>query len=180
MQQTILALGALLIIMMTAINHQRSTFLIQQNAFVREIESAAEDVVKKRLETLLNSEAFDESTTGGIVSLPSNTAGLAASGSLGPDAGETGPTQPLDQGFGSFDDVDDVHNYQHVVWHTISADTFRFQITYSVQYLDPSNNPSLVPTFAKEISATAVSQDSVGTRVARFTTSRTAMIADKL
>lgn len=180
MQQTILALGALLIIMMTAINHQRSTFLIQKNAYVREIESAAEDVVKKRLEILLNSRSFDESTTGGIISLPSNTSGLTAAGSLGNEAGEVGPTLPLDEDFGTFNDVDDVHNYQHTVWHVISTDTFRFQLSYSVQYLDASNNPSMSPTFAKEISATAVSQDTVGAHVAQFTASRTAMIADDM
>lgn len=180
MQQTILALGALLIIMMTAINHQRSTFLIQEASYVREIESAAEDLAKKRLETLLNTRRFDESTPASFTSLPSNTNGMTAAGSLGPEGGESGPVNPLDEDFGTFDDVDDVNNFQHTVWHTISADTFRFQVSYQVQYLDATNNPSANATFAKEITAFVVSQDTIGARVARFSTSKTAMIADNM
>ena len=178
MQQSILALGALLIIMMTAINHQRSNFLIQEASYVRELESAAADLAKMRLETILNQVAFDENSVG-ITTLPGAPTGMSVG--LGPEGGETGPG-PSDPGVGTFDDVDDFNNYQQLYNHGISADTFRFQIDFTVRYVDPLNPGSTPagPTFAKEITALVVSRDSIGTRGARVMFSKTTTIADDL
>ena len=178
MQQSILALGALLIVMMTAINHQRSTFLIQEVSYVREVESAAADLAEARLESILNQAVFDENTVG-MTTLPSDASGMTAT--LGNEAGEVGPG-PSDESIGLFNDIDDFHLYTQTFRHGISSDTFNFQINYSVRYVDPTN-PDVAaggPTFAKEITALVVSQDTIGSRIARVNFSKTATIADGL
>ena len=181
MQQSILALGALLIIMMTAINHQRSTIILQETAYLRELENAAADLAEMRLEMILNLTTFDEDTTPAVnfTTLPADVTGLSST--FGPDeSSEIGPVLSENH-VGTFDDLDDFHNYQQTFWHTIGADSFLFLIDYQVQYVDPTNGGmSTSRTFAKELITTVTSQDSVGMRVARVSFSKTASIHDFL
>ena len=67
MQQTILALGALMIIMMTALNHQRSIIMIQEVSYAREMESAALDLAKLKIEEKLIETEFDAAWMGSTV-----------------------------------------------------------------------------------------------------------------
>ena len=178
MQQSILALGALLIIMMTAINHQRSTLLVQEASYIREMENAAADLAEMRIESILNLASFDESTAGGITSLPGNTNSL--SNTLGPESGEAGPSDSQNT-LGTFDDIDDFHGFQQSYWHTLGADSFRFVISYSVQYVNPSTGAAAgAPSFAKELSANVVSLEQIGPRSAQVTFSKLASISDDL
>jgi hypothetical protein len=137
MNQTLLALGALLIITTIAMNQQRSILLLQRTAHVREMEAAAKDYAKFRM-SQLTSFAFDEARLG-MTTLNTDTGDLTDSGSFGVEAGETAGSP------GTFDDIDDFHGYvDSTVTHTLSNETYRLRATYEVQYIDPSN-PSTVP-----------------------------------
>ena len=173
MQQTILALGALLIITMLSVQQQRSSFMTLEGMYIREIENAAADYAKKRTEEIIHSTSFDESRTGST-DLDIDTGTLTGVGALGPDAGES---QAI-----SYDDIDDYHNYQEQVVHVLSADSFRFDVTYTVEYVNPASPSSTPtgPTLAKEFSILVLSQDSVGSRAAQYSMSKTIIISDDL
>lgn len=170
MQQTLFVLGSLLIIMIITVNQQRSIFMFQRNAYIREIESVAADFAKQQLEAISNSVGFDEARLG-TVNFTTTTSDLTSVGSLGPDGAETA---------GSFDDLDDFDGHTETIFHIVSQDTFRFQATYSVQYVDPSNPSNTVtsPTLAKEIVATVISLNPIGAMTANVTFSKTMIAAD--
>ena len=171
MQQTILALGALMIIMTTAINFQRSIIMIQEVTYVREMESAALDISKFRIETIFNDTGFDENWNSETV-LPSSTGVMTPSSNFGPDAGEAT--------MADFDDVDDFHGFTELnVLHAIGQDTFRFNIDYFVSYIDPiSGDTTSASTYAKQLTASVVSADSIGARVARAIFSQTTIVSE--
>ncbi len=171
MQQTLLALGALLIIMTVALFHQRSTFLMQEQVYLREIAHARDDLAFKLLEGIINQKEFDEWAIGRS-NLPSDATPLTESAAFGPDPGEV---NELD-----FDDVDDYHNFQDTVAHVISSDTFRFGVSYTVQYLTPSHTASPVKSFIKELTASLVSLDAIGGRVVTGRVSKSTIISDNL
>ena len=173
MQQTLFVLGSLLIIMVITINQQRSIFMFQRNAYIREIESAAADFAKRRLEQIPNTVTFDEARVG-VVNFTTTTSDLTAVASLGPDGVED-PSDPS-----TFNDLDDFDGYSETIFHVVSQDTFRFQATYSVQYVDPSNPSNTVasPTLAKEIVATVISLNPIGAMTANVTFSKTMIAAD--
>ena len=172
MQQTILALGALMIIMMTALNHQRSIIMIQEVSYAREMESAALDLAKLKIEEKLIETEFDAAWMGSTV-FPSSPSVLTASNAFGLEGTE---------GVGVYDDIDDYHNVTEFNWpHSIGADTFRFNITYSVSYIDTNTGATTnVPTYAKQLTADVVSADSVGSRTARATFSKTTIISEDI
>lgn len=170
MQQTILALGALMIIMITALNHQKSVIMIQEISYIREIETAALDVAKFRIESILNDTVFDE-TRLGETTLPTDATTLTSTASFGLEPGET-----------VRNDLDDYHNFTETgVQHTIGDNTYRFDISYSVAYVNSTTGDTTsTQTFAKIIMADVVSNDTVGTRVARATWSKTTIVSDDL
>lgn len=168
MQQTILALGALMIIMITAISHQRSAIMIQEMAYVRELENAALDVAKIRTESLLNQTTFDELWIG-EAHLPNSTTLLTTTASFGPDPGDT-----------AFDDIDDAHNFTERYTHSIGDDTYDFLINYAVAYVDSMGNATYDRTFAKQITANVASVDTIGVRVAKANYSKTTIISEDL
>ena len=98
MHQTMLAMGALLILVTLTLNQQRAAFLVQKNAYLRELESAAADHARMRLHEITEMD-FDEARVG-MTTLNTNTNDLTPSLNLGPDPGET----PA-----NFDDIDDFH-----------------------------------------------------------------------
>ena len=144
MQETILALGALMIIMLIAINQQRSTIHIHEQAYVREISQARDDFAISMLEGLINEKNFDEAaiTLTGIPTDPNTMSSV-----LGPD-------DLSEVNDSTFDDIDDFHAYRDTFLHVISADTFFFDVTFNVTYLTGTNTVSSVRTFTKEITAT--------------------------
>ena len=153
MQQTILAIGALLIIMTTAMLQQRSSMLTQELAYIRQIEIAAEDAARMRLEGI-TTLAFDENLVG-LPGLPTNPiAILEPPGNFGLDANDLGIA----------DDIDDFHGVRDSIWHTVSSDSLRFVIEYSVGYLDTVGDSSAIPTETKEIEIMIESLTSIGNR----------------
>lgn len=173
MQQTILALGALMLITMMSVQQQRSSFMTLEGMYIKEIENAAADYAKKRSEEILSSVSFDESRTSSS-DLDVDTATLTGVGALGPDAGENKEEK--------FDDIDDYNNYEEQVVHVLSADSFRFDVSYSVRYVNPASptSPATGATLAKELSILVLSQDSVGSRAAQYEMSKTVIVSDAL
>ena len=173
MQQTLFVLGSLLIIMVITINQQRSIFMFQRNAYIREMESAAADFAKQRLEEISNTVVFDESRVG-VVNFTTSTSDLTNSASFGLDGSESYASLP------TLDDLDDYDGYNETRLHIVRQDTFQFQAAYSVQYVDPSNPSNTVtsPTLAKEITATVISLNPIGALTASVTFSKTLIAAD--
>lgn len=171
MQQTILALGALMIIMVTALNHQRSILMIQEVSYVREMEGAALDLAKKKTEEKLIETEFDEQWLGSTV-FPSGPNLLTPTNSFGPDG----------EAVGTYDDIDDYHNFSELnELHSIGADTFRFNVNYQVSYIDiVTGDTTSAQTFAKQLTTNVVSVDSVGNRVARVFYSKTTIISEDI
>ena len=167
MQQTILALGALMIIMITALNHQRSVLMIQEASYVRELEGIALDLAKQRIERRLFETQFDEQWLN-QADLPASPNVLTAAADLGRDAGDVGR-----------DDIDDFHNVTERVNHVVGADTFQFNVSYSISYIDTATGDTTsTPSFAKQITASVVSADTLGTRIARASFSKTTIISN--
>ena len=175
MQQTILAIGALLIIMTTVMLQQRSSMLSQELVYVRQIEIAAEDAARMRLEGLATL-AFDESTVGATTT-PTSTSSYQLPSNFGLDAGESRTSTPL-----NIDDIDDFHGFTDTLWQKINAnsDSFRFAITYSVSYLSNSGAVSSTPTHNKEITATVESLLKIGYKEVKGVFSKTANVGDNI
>lgn len=164
MQQTILALGALMIISMTSMNQQRSTMIALEKTYIREHENAAQDYVKKQLEFLTTQIAFDESLVGNTDDV--DISKLTSSAALGTDVNEKLSTD--------FDDLDDFHGATLQIEHGLSADTFRFNVSYNVRYINPASptQTSATATLAKEITISAVSRDTIGVLVPQYSASK--------
>ncbi len=154
-----MTLGALMIITMISVSQQRSNFLLIEKAYVREQQNAALDYAAMRLEHITSSLAYDESMVDGD---DADVNLMTAKAALGPDAGELAPAD--------FDDIDDYNGYTESVNHVLSADTFRFAVTYSVRYVNPTNpeQDTATPTFVKELAMDVVSRDTIGYRVAKY------------
>lgn len=153
MQQTILAIGALLIIMTTAMLYQRSNMLSQELAYIRQIEIAAEDAAKMRLEGLATL-AFDEGLVGTTgLPAPGDYSLLTSPLDFGLDGGEVTP-----------DDLDDYHGRLDTISHVVSTDSFWFAISYSVRYLTTTGDSTLSPTELKELTANIQSLTPIGNR----------------
>ena len=165
MQETIIALGALMIITMTSVNQQRTNFMIMEGAYIQEMETFAADYGNRRLEQILNRSAYDESRVGAS-EYDSDLVTLSSAGAFGPDAGESNPI--------NFDDIDDYHGYQETIRHGISVDTLGFEVSYSVRYVNPAmpTQASASPTLTKELTINVQSQDSIGHKSAQFVMSK--------
>ncbi len=172
MQQTILALGALMIILVTALNHQKSVIMIQEASYVREIESAALDLAKLTIEENLIQTEFDQNWLGEVV-FPSSPTELTSANTFGPDSGETNKTL--------FNDVDDFHNFSETRTHSIGSDIFNFNVSYEVSYINTTTGDTTsAQTYAKQLTAHVISTDSIGFRVARASYSKTTIISEDI
>ena len=169
--QTTLALGALLILSTLSINQQRSIFLLQKDAYVRELESAAIDWVKVRLHQIAEGNAFDEERLSMTV-LDPNTSDLTMPASLGKDDGEIHVSD--------FDDIDDYDGLIEDFTHTLSNEKYGLRATYTVRYVDPltADTSSVARTLAKQIIADVVSTDSIGTTTAHIIFKKTVALSD--
>ena len=144
MQETILALGALMIIMLIAVNQQRSTIQFHEQVYVREISQARDDFAIGLLEGITNQKRFDENTIA-LTEIPTDPSIL--SDILGTDTSENADS------LNTFDDIDDFNAYRDTFLHVISADTFMFDVTFSVNYITEFDSVTVSKTFAKEIIA---------------------------
>jgi hypothetical protein len=173
MQQTLFALGALMITMLIALNQQRSVFQVQQMSYLRELENAAGDFGARRLEEIMNTVGFDE-TVVGAAEMSFEVDDLTGVAQLGHDASEIATNKA------TFDDLDDYDGFSESATHVISADTFQFHIRYSVSYVSTASPDGAAgsPTFAKEITATIESDTMIGDKGARVVMKRVAVVTD--
>ena len=169
--QTMLAMGALLILSTLAINQQRSIFFLQQDAYVRELESVAADWAKIRLHEITEGHAFDEKRLSMTV-LDPDTDDLTLPTSLGEDLNENGVSD--------YDDIDDFDGLTEDFVHTLNNETFGLRATYTVRYVDPltADTTSAARTLAKQIIAHVVSTDSIGTATAQVVFKKTVALSD--
>lgn len=139
MQQTILALAALLCFAYLTLGQQRGSQDVERRAVTRAIELAAADLARARM-VEVERLAFDEEDTGrqGIRLRPSKTA-------LGADAGES---------VGSYDDVDDWNSAGTIRERVpVGSDSLSFDVRVTVRYVkddDPAATSS-TPTFTKQV-----------------------------
>ncbi|WP_412062156.1 hypothetical protein [Rubrivirga sp. IMCC45206] len=145
MQQTILALAAILSFAYLAMGRQRHDQSVDRHAQGIEAELAAVDVARGRM-TAMERLAFDEADTGkrGVRTRPSDLA-------LGPDDDETGPA--------TYDDVDDwnaVAPWTETV--PVGLDSLRFRVQVAVRYVRDTEPTveSAAATLTKEIRVSAV------------------------
>ena len=167
MQQSMLALGALLILVTLTLNQQRSAFLVQKNAYLREMESATADFAQKRFHEVTANLAFDEQRVGMTI-LDTGTSDLTPKLSLGKDGAEA-----------TIDDIDDLHTVVDTTTHELNKEQFEIRSEYSVQYVDPDDGtPSNTPTLAKEFTIDALALDAVGQARARYRFQKVVVISD--
>lgn len=168
-----LAMGALLILSTLTLNQQKSIIMMQQGAYVREMESAAADFAKKRLHEITSSAAFDESRL--LLSfIDTDTTDLTLPMLMGTDPGEN----PSD--FTTFDDVDDYDGFSEDATHTLSNEDYALRATYTVRYVkqNSTDTTSTSRSLAKQLIATVVTRDSVGYATARVTFKKTVALSD--
>ena len=171
MQQTMLALGALLILVTLTLNQQRSAFLLQKNAYLREMETAAADFAKKRLHEI-SIKDFDEARTGMTILDPGLT-DLTTFANFGADPGENV------YDFFTLDDIDDFHGHADTTLHLLNGEEFQIVANYDVRYVKPDGDESLTgPTLAKEVTVDARTLDSVGAARAQVSFQKVIVISD--
>lgn len=142
MQQTILALAAVLIFSVYALSRHEADAGSERVTITAEVETAAARLARQRLHEVLR-RAYDEADVG-REGVRAQTMGLTPSGSFGPDAGESSEA--------SYDDVDDFHGAAQNVSAARNGSTMGFRDSVSVRYFEPTN-PSATPTvaLAKEV-----------------------------
>lgn len=144
MPQTLLAIAALFCFGLLALGRQRHDNDLTRHTIAMEAELAAVDAATARM-TAIERLAFDEEDIDrtGIRTQPSSTP-------LGPDGGETTPTD--------FDDVDDWTGSDTTTDVPVGAGSLRFRTTVSVRYVDnlAPTTPSASATLTKEIRVSVV------------------------
>lgn len=161
MQQTLLALAAVLTFSYYALTRHGDDAALERRTISDHIEQAAEDMARARLSEL-SRLAFDEDDIGSarIRTTPPVRA-------LGADPGETTPAL--------FDDVDDAISYAAVVGTPeiraaqIGGGTVELRVVVTARYVRPTNpgvtSPS--PTLAKEVAVQVTEVLAPGQRTRR-------------
>ena len=170
MQQTLLALCAVLVFSIYALNSTRDEAASEMRSVSSGADEAAATVARARL-AVVERLAFDEQDIG-------RTARGAASGirvtpttsAIGPDTGEADMS--------TFDDIDDVNGFSETragEAGTVRTDagasgTLEFAVTYRVRYVDPASPATTAgaPTLAKELWIRAEEVGARGRAGARF------------
>ena len=151
MQQTLLALCAVAVFSIYALNTTRG----EAAAELRSVTAGAEDAIASAARMRLAAAdrlAFDEQDVGRGGQAVRMVAPTSA---IGPDAGETDPAQ--------FDDVDDFdglveeRDVQAGGRRESENGVLHFRLTYTVRYIDPLDPTAMsaVPTLAKEFAVHA-------------------------
>ncbi|MEO0556580.1 MAG: hypothetical protein AAF170_00210 [Bacteroidota bacterium] len=146
MQQTILALAALLAFSIYMLTRHNVEAEFERVAITAEMELAATDIATQRLSEVL-ANAFDEVDIG-REGTRSSAAGLSTIGTADPDEPDEG----------AFDDIDDYHTVTTSVTRPWEGEDLAFTDSVSVRYVDPANPDSTlsagVQTIAKEVTIT--------------------------
>lgn len=154
MQQTLLALCAVAVFSIYALNSTRDEAAMEMRAVTSEGEHAAESVARDRL-AMFERLAFDEQDIGRTSGIRINPPTSA----IGPDIDELA--------LADFDDLDDLHGFAEARTADAvgGAGTLLFDVTYAVRYVVPSSLAvSAVPTLAKEVTVTVIETPSATTR----------------
>ena len=150
MQQTILALAAILAFSVFALNQHRATADVEHTANASELELAATDVARQRLLEIAGF-AFDDADVGRSgLRMDATDLTPPTNFGLGGDTGENATSLP--------DDLDDFHGAVDTVavnWHGTDVQVL---VTSSVRYvqMDAPDQPAASATLAKEITVLAV------------------------
>ena len=146
MQQTLLALCAVLVFSIYALNTTRDEAASERESVTSGAEGAAAEVARGRL-TYAERLAFDEVDVGRSQGGGGGIRMTPTSSPLGPDEGEVDAA--------AFDDLDDFNGHieERAAPPGRDADgLLRFTVTHRVQYVNPSTlAPSAVATLAKEV-----------------------------
>ncbi|MEM1116239.1 MAG: hypothetical protein AAF845_13620 [Bacteroidota bacterium] len=138
MQQTLLALAAILVFSFYALGRHRTDNDVDRRAISVEVELAATDAAQAQM-AVLESLAFDEDDVGrtGVRRTPPTSG-------LGPDSGELAPL--------AYDDIDDWHGRVDTVSVAVGVGALRFVVATEVGFVDTlaPDTPSALPTLAKE------------------------------
>lgn len=171
MQQTMLAMGALLILVTLSMNQQRSAFLVQKNAYLREMESAAADFAKIRLHEITQAD-FDEARVNMTI-LDTGVSDLTLATNFGTDPGEVN--------IADFDDLDDFAGYVDTTTHQLNLENFEIRSEFSVRYVQASDGKEASsPTLAKEVQIEATVLDRIGQAQAVVRLQKMVVITDYL
>lgn len=142
MQQTILALAAILIFSLYALSRHEADASRERFAITAEVETAAVGIARERLHAI-TVRSFDEADVGRDGARTS-TSGLTATTSFGPDPGETSESM--------WDDVDDFHRDARPDTVQWNGRDLVFRDSVSVRYVVPATAAtSTSQTLAKEI-----------------------------
>lgn len=165
MQQTLLAICALLVFSLYALNRHRADAETEREAMGGEVDLLVTEQARA-LMARVTALAYDEADIGATIPR-TETDGLTSP--LGPETGETGVT--------AYDDADDWNGYTAPLtgqWDTgtTPSSTTAIGLTASVvvRYVQPTNptNASTSPTLAKEVVVTIVETNAPqGRRAAR-------------
>lgn len=146
MQQTILALAALLAFSIYMLTRHNTEAEFERIAITAEMEMAATDIATARLAEVL-ANAFDEADRG-REGTRSTTDGLSTIGTT--DADEPDES--------AFDDIDDYHTVARAVQRPWEGNALVFTDSVSVRYVDPADLSGTLPastkTLAKEVTIT--------------------------
>ncbi len=144
MPQTLLALGALILVMLFSFNHQRATIRNTQDIVSTELEVMAMARGKEVMQ-LIGSKPFDA---------------RIADGTIGTQAGDDDRdllTAPEAFGYGnSFDDCEDLDDFNKMLPDTIYFEVqdglgFEFVVNADVYYVNSAGQESSSPTWVKEV-----------------------------
>lgn len=150
MQQTILALLALMIAALFSYNQDRSLIRLREAMIDTEMEVMASGVALQVME-YIGRKAFDDETTDGervtTVAALTGAAGFGVSGKCDVVA----PIQTVTP-YSECDDIDDFHQMASIqVPFILKADTMYFSVSADVKYVDANGNESMTPTFDKQV-----------------------------
>lgn len=150
MQQTILALCAILVFSIFALSRHRADAAVERTAITGEYELAATDLAKERIETVTYF-AFDESDVNGT-GIRTSVLGLSTPGT---DLGETSGDET------TYDDIDDFHGAPaRSVSRLWNGQQLQFTDSVAVRYVNPgaADLDAVLPlgarTLAKEVTVT--------------------------
>ncbi len=156
MQQTMLAMGALLILVTLSMNQQRSAFLVQKSAYLREMESAAADFAKDRLHEVTEQAFFDEARVNMTI-LDTGVSDLTPIASFGIEGAENLAD------ISTLDDHDDFDGFVDTTTHQLNLESFEIVSEFSVRYVQASDGrEATTPTLAKEVQIKATVLDRIG------------------
>lgn len=149
MQQSLYAFMAIVLLSLLMLSQIRTSLHQRQKAYDRQLEGISTDIANDYLERQIELLQFDEGlTVGGIdpvVLVNPPTAMLSSNANLGSDTGEA---------IASYDDIDDWHLKSDSGAYISHGNTFEYEVSFNVSYVNPSNGDSTsTRTLAKKVEA---------------------------